>query len=130
MFDRAFSALIEDLHARGLLDETLVVAIGEFGRTPKVGQITSDAGADKNGRDHWPHCYTALFAGGGLPAGAVYGASDRYAAYPAEHPVTPQDIAATVYEAMGVDHETILRDPLQDRPHLLTDGTPIRALLG
>jgi uncharacterized protein (DUF1501 family) len=112
-----------------LLDETLVVAMGEFGRTPRVGQITSDAGADANGRDHWPHCYTALFAGGGLPAGAIFGASDSFAAYPALDPVTPQDITATIYELMGIPHETLLRDPL-GRPHLLTEGEPIGALLG
>ena len=129
MFDRAFSALIEDLHDRRMLDETLVVALGEFGRTPRVGQITSDAGADRNGRDHWPHCYTALFAGGGLPAGAIYGASDKHAAYPAEHPVTPQDIAATVYELMGIPHDATIVDPLQDRPLALTEGTPILELL-
>ena len=90
MFDRGFSALLADLHDRGLLDETLVVAMGEFGRTPKVGQITSSAGADKGGRDHWPHCYTVMFAGGGMPAGTIYGASDRDAAYPARDPVTPR----------------------------------------
>ncbi|CAN5707398.1 DUF1501 domain-containing protein [soil metagenome] len=130
MFDRAFSALLEDLHQRGLLEETLVVAMGEFGRTPKVGQITSDAGADANGRDHWPHCYTALFAGGGMPAGTIYGASDRHAAYPVEHPVTPQDITATIYKAMGLDPTLILNDPIQDRPHVLSDGKPIKALVG
>jgi len=130
MFDRAFSALIEDLHVRGLLDETLVVAMGEFGRTPKVGQITSDAGADANGRDHWPHCYSALFAGGGVPAGSILGASDRFGAEPAELPVTPQDVAATIYELMGIPHDTLLRDPKADRPHNLTDGEPIRPLLG
>ncbi len=129
MFDRGFSALLADLHARGLLDETLVVAVGEFGRTPKVGQITSDAGADKGGRDHWPHCYTALFAGGGLPAGAIYGASDADAAHPSRDPVTPQDIAATVYQALGIPPETFLSDSL-DRPHTLSTGTPIRALVG
>ncbi len=131
MFDRAFSALIEDLDQRGMLEETLVVAMGEFGRTPRIGQITSNAGADANGRDHWPHCYTALFAGGGFPGGgATFGASDQFGAYPAEHPVTPADIAATVYEAMGIPHDFIIRDPLEDRPHSLTDGTPIAALLG
>ena len=130
MFDRGFSALLEDMDRRGLLDETLVVAMGEFGRTPKVGQITSNAGADKNGRDHWPHCYTALFAGGGLPAGAIQGASDRDAAHPARDPATPEDIAATIYEAMGIPHNTLIQDPRQDRPHFLSAGTPIRALLG
>ena len=116
MFDRGFSALLADLHDRGLLDETLVVAMGEFGRTPKVGQITSSAGADKGGRDHWPHCYTVMFAGGGMPAGAIYGASDRDAAYPARDPVTPEDIAATIYQALGIAPDTLIRDPL-DRPY-------------
>lgn len=128
MFDRAFSALLDDLSHRGLLDETLVVAMGEFGRTPRVGQITSSAGAAKNGRDHWPHCYTVLFAGGGLPAGAIHGASDRYAAHPAHDPVTPEDIAATIYQALGLPPSTQIRDPL-DRPHFLSTGTPIKALV-
>ena len=126
MFDRGFSALLADLHHRGLLDETLVVAMGEFGRTPRVGQITSSAGADKGGRDHWPHCYTVLFAGGGLPAGAIYGASDAHAAYPARDPVTPADIAATIYRILGIDLDTTIRDPL-DQPHILSTGTPIKA---
>jgi hypothetical protein len=129
MFDQGFSALLSDLHDRGLLDETLVVAMGEFGRTPKVGQITSSAGADKGGRDHWPHCYTVLFAGGGMPAGAIYGASDKEAAYPARDPVTPQDIAATIYQALGLAPTTEIRDPL-DRPFVLSTGTPIKALVG
>ena len=128
-FDRGFSAFLTDLDDRGLLDETLVVAVGEFGRTPKVGQITSSAGADRGGRDHWPHCYTALFAGGGLPAGAVHGASDRFAAYPARDPVTPQDVAATIYQALGLDpSSTFVRDAL-DRPFPLSTGTPIKALV-
>lgn len=129
MFDRGFSALLEDLSARGLLDETLVLAVGEFGRTPRVGQVTSDAGADANGRDHWPYCYSVLLAGGGVPGGSVYGASDRFGAYPARDPVTPADIVATVYQALGIDPATILRDPNQDRPLFLSEGTPIRALL-
>jgi uncharacterized protein (DUF1501 family) len=130
MFDRGFSALLADLHERGLLDETLVVAMGEFGRTPRVGQITSDAGADKGGRDHWPHCYTVMLAGGGMPAGAIYGASDAHAAYPARDPVTPHDIAATIYKALGFDPaETFIRDALA-RPFALSLGTPIRALVG
>lgn len=130
MFDQGFSALLEDLQQRGLLDETLVVAMGEFGRTPRIGQITSSAGADRNGRDHWPSCYSVLLAGGGVPGGAIFGASDQFGAYPARDPVTPHDIAATVYEAMGVPHDTLLHDPRQDRPHVLATGTPIRALLG
>ena len=128
-FDRAFSALLSDMHARGLLDETLVVVMGEFGRTPKVGAVTSGAGAAKNGRDHWPYCYTVLFAGAGVPGGAVYGASDRTAAEPRDNPVGPEDIAATIYAALGVDPATEITDA-QDRPHALYTGKPIRALLG
>jgi hypothetical protein len=129
MFDRGFSALLEDMEQRGLLEETLIVAMGEFGRTPKIGQITSSAGADKGGRDHWPYCYTAMLAGGGLPGGAIYGASDRDAAYPARDPVTPQDIAATIYTRLGLDPGSLLHDPL-GRPHFLSTGTPIGALVG
>ncbi len=128
-FDRAASALLEDMAGRGLLDETLVVFVGEFGRTPKLGQVTSGAGATRNGRDHWPHCYTALFAGAGVPGGAIHGASDRHAAYPRSDPHTPEDLAATIYTALGVDPGTELRDAL-DRPHILAPGRPIAALLG
>jgi len=128
MFDRAFSALLTDLHDRGLLSETLVVAMGEFGRTPKLGQITSGAGADRGGRDHWPHCYTVLFAGAGVPAGSIFGASDAFAAYPARDPVTPQDIAATIYQILGLPPETTIQDPL-GRPHALSLGTPIRQVI-
>ncbi|HVA46530.1 MAG TPA: DUF1501 domain-containing protein [Pirellulales bacterium] len=126
-FDRAFSALLEDLDARGLLAETLVVAMGEFGRTPKLGQITSGAGADAAGRDHWPHCYTVLFAGGGVRGGTVYGQSDRWAAYPAHDPVTPDDVAATLYRAMGIDAETRIVDPL-GRPQSIALGQPINEI--
>jgi hypothetical protein len=128
MFDRAFSALLEDLHQRRMLDETLVIAMGEFGRTPRVGQITSSAGADAEGRDHWPHCYTALFAGGGFPAGGIFGASDAHAAYPARDAVTPQDITATIYQALGIPPTTEIRDSLE-RPFALSTGKPITALL-
>ncbi len=127
--DRAFSALLEDMSERGLLDDTLVVAMGEFGRTPKLGQITSGAGADANGRDHWPHCYTVLFAGGGIRGGAVHGASDAWAAYPARDPVTPEDIAATIYHALGIDPETRILDQLA-RPHHVATGQPITAVFG
>jgi len=126
--DRAFSALIEDLDQCGLLDETLVVAMGEFGRTPRLGQITSGAGADRAGRDHWPHCYTVLMAGAGISAGTVFGASDRLAAYPARDPVTPEDITATIYQILGIDPETRIYDQL-NRPHSLATGTPITGIL-
>lgn len=123
-FDRGFSALLEDLHQRGILDETLVVAMGEFGRTPRIGQVTSGAGATAEGRDHWPHCYTVLMAGAGVRGGAVYGASDRFAAYPSRDAVTPEDIAATIYHALGIDPHSHITDAL-DRPHVLALGDPI-----
>jgi len=129
-FDRALAALIADMDTRGLLKETLVVVMGEFGRTPKIGQITSGAGAAQgNGRDHWPYCYTVLFAGAGVPGGAVYGSSDRTAAYPSENPVGPEDIAATIYAALGIPLDLELRDG-QDKPYTLCTGKPIVALVG
>ena len=128
-FDQAFSALMTDLADRKLLDDTLVVVMGEFGRTPKVGQVTSNAGASKkDGRDHWPYCYTVLFAGGGVPGGAVIGASDKTAAYPSEYPVTPEDVAATIYSLLGIDPTTELKDG-QDKPYTLAPGTPIKGLV-
>lgn len=128
-FDRAFSALLEDMADRGLLDETLVVAMGEFGRTPKIGQVTSSAGATAEGRDHWPHCYTILMAGAGIRRGFVHGSSDAEAAYPASDPVTPEDVAATIYYALGLEPETLIADPL-GRPHVLALGEPIWPLFG
>ena len=127
--DGAFSALLEDMEERGLLEETLVVAMGEFGRTPRLGQITSSAGADKAGRDHWPHCYTVFMAGGPICPGAVYGASDKFAAYPARDPVTPEDIIATIYHALGIDHETRFVDRF-GQPHAVSLGEPIAKLFG
>src|SRR5439155_24840595 len=111
--DRATSALLEDLEARGLLDETLVVWTGEMGRTPRVGQsVVGGAGAGRDGRDHWPHVFTAVLAGGGVRGGVVHGASDRYAAYPAESPTSPAELAATIYHCLGVDPHLTPRDRL------------------
>lgn len=127
--DQAFSALLEDLAARGMLDSTLVVWTGEFGRTPRVGQsVVGGAGAGRDGRDHWPHCFSSVLAGGGVRGGTVYGASDRWAAYPARDPVTPADVAATVYHLLGVDPGTELSDPL-GRPLRLCEGSPIGGVL-
>ena len=120
-FDRAFSALLEDLDQRGLLDETLVAVTGEFGRTPKINE--------KAGRDHWPFCYSQLLAGGGVKGGQVYGASDRTAAYVKDKPVTPEDFAATVLHAFGVDPETMIYDTLR-RPIRLSEGSPLASLFG
>ena len=128
-FDRALSALMTDLADRRLLDDTLVVVMGEFGRTPKVGQVTSNAGAiKKDGRDHWPYCYTVLFAGGGVPGGAVIGSSDATAARPKENPATPEDVAATIYTLLGIDPTTELIDG-QNKPYTLAPGTPIKGLI-
>src|SRR5947209_3519738 len=101
-FDRCFSALIADLHQRGLLARTLVLVSSEMGRQPRVGDPRS-GGVTGAGRDHWTHCMSVLFAGGGVRGGQTYGASDRIAAYPADRPVAPEDIAKTVYYAMGID---------------------------
>jgi hypothetical protein len=117
--DQAFAALIEDLETRGLLETTLVVAMGEFGRTPKINPM--------GGRDHWPDCYTAVLAGGGVRGGAVYGASDRIGAYPASDPVVPGDVAATVFWRFGIDPATEVRDQT-DRPFRLAEGQPLARL--
>lgn len=119
--DRGLAALVEDLEQRGLLDSTLIVAMGEFGRTP---QINASAG-----RDHWPDCYSALFIGGGVTGGAVYGASDRLAAYPEVDPVTPGDIAATIFWRFGIDPASEIHDQT-GRPHRLAAGEPITRLFG
>lgn len=118
--DLAFSALIEDLQSRGLLDETLVIFHNEFGRTPRINAA--------QGRDHWPQVYSMLLAGGGVKGGAVYGASDKSGAFPAADPATPQDVLATVYHLLGIDLETVLYDNLK-RPHHVIDGKPIRAIV-
>jgi len=119
--DRTVPTLIEDLESRGLLDETLVVWMGEFGRSPKVVS-SKKFGAD--GRDHWPQCYTVLFAGGGVTPGAIHGASDRIGAYPALNPVSPDDIAATMFWALGIDPATEIHDTL-NRPFPIAAGRPI-----
>ncbi|MCH8045197.1 MAG: DUF1501 domain-containing protein [Planctomycetes bacterium] len=126
--DRALSALLEDLAQSGLLKETLVVVMGEFGRTPRLGQVTSNAGAAKTGRDHWPHCYSIMLAGGPVRGGTVFGASDRIAAYPKTDPVTPEDIAATIYQALGIDPETRIYDRLR-RPQTVALGEAIGAIM-
>ena len=127
--DQAFNALLDDLESRGMLDETLIIWTGEFGRTPRVGQgVVGGAGAGRDGRDHWPHCFSTVLAGAGIRGGTVHGASDRWAAYPALDPVTPADIAATVYHALGVEPSTELRDTF-GRPMPLCIGQPIHQVL-
>jgi len=127
--DKATSALLDDLESRGMLDDTLIIWTGEMGRTPRVGQsVVGGAGAGRDGRDHWPHCFTSILAGGGIKGGVLHGTSDRYAAYPATNPVSPTDIVATVYHCLGVDPQMTIRDKL-NRPMALCEGEPIRAIL-
>ncbi len=121
MFDNAFTSLIEDLHDRRLLEETMIVAVGEFGRTPKINSA--------GGRDHWPQVWTAVMAGGGIQGGQVVGASDDHAAFPKDRPVSPPEMAATVYNALGIKLDQELPGA-QGRPIFIVDsGTePIHEL--
>jgi hypothetical protein len=117
--DQGLSALIEDLIDRGLFDRTLIAAAGEFGRTPKVNK--------DGGRDHWGACQSALFAGGGIRGGQVYGRSDKIGAYPSDNPVSPPDFLATIYHALGVDQAEEIRDR-ENRPYRVCDGYPVLRL--
>ena len=121
MYDQGYSALIEDLSQRGMLDNTLVCNLAEFGRTPKINPA--------GGRDHWPQCWTVYFAGGGVKGGRVVGKSDEIGAYPVERPVSPAEIVATIYHSLGLDLATELPGP-NGRPFPLVNyGTqPIREL--
>jgi hypothetical protein len=117
--DAAFASLLHDLSDRGLLDETLVVLTGEFGRTPRFNA--------NGGRDHWPQCFSVVLAGGGIRGGHVHGASDRSAANPSLNPVSPQDLMASIYHAAGLDPDTLIHDP-QGRPYALVEGKPVAGL--
>lgn len=122
-FDRGFSALLEDLAQRGLLDSTLLLVTSEMGRRPKIGDPRS-GGISGAGRDHWTYCLTDLMAGGGIRGGQTYGTSDKFGEYPAEHRVTPADIAHTIYQTMGI-HDLAATDK-QNRPYnLLDEGKPL-----
>jgi hypothetical protein len=115
MTEQTLPTLLDDLEERGLLDDTLVVWMGEFGRTPKINANAS--------RDHWPNCYTVLLAGGGVKRGFVYGKSDASGMYPDEHPVRPEDLAATLYYLLGISPDSEIRDR-NDRP-LAIAGRPV-----
>jgi hypothetical protein len=120
-FDPTFAALMDDLSDRGLLDETLVVVIGEFGRTPKINA--------NGGRDHWGHVFSFAMAGAGIRGGQVIGASDKHGAYPATEPITGGDLTATIFHLVGIDPHGFFPDK-EDRPHRLTQGEPIATMLG
>ncbi|MDX2038587.1 MAG: DUF1501 domain-containing protein [Isosphaeraceae bacterium] len=125
--DRGLSALLDDLESRGMLEDTLVVMVGEFGRTPRIGQDSQNLPAHKTGRDHWSGVFSALFAGGGTVGGRVVGRSDRIGAYPASRGYTPADLGATIYRALGIDPETMVADQI-GRPLQLNRGEPIAPL--
>ena len=118
--DQGVSALLEDLDTRGLLDETLVVWMGDMGRTPRINKAA--------GRDHWSFCYSIIMAGGGVRGGQVYGSSDRSAAYPSTNPVSPAEIAATMYHCLGIDPRTHITDQ-EGRPLVVSAGQSVDALL-
>jgi uncharacterized protein (DUF1501 family) len=118
--DQVLPTLLEDLESRGLLDQTLVVWAGEFGRSPRINS--------QAGRDHWPGCYTALVAGGGARRGTVYGSSDRMGAYPAADPARPDDLAATMFHLLGIDPRTEIYDSLR-RPLPISRGTVLTGLI-
>jgi uncharacterized protein (DUF1501 family) len=123
LFDHLLTTLVSDLEQRGLLDKTLVIAMGEFGRTPQIG--TQDS---TDGRNHWPYVMSMCLAGGGLKHGQVIGASESDGGYIRERPVTPGDLAATIYQHMGVPLTTTYDDE-RGRPHpIVNSGSPIREL--
>jgi hypothetical protein len=121
-FDQAFHALVTDLEATGQLAETLVVVAAEFGRSPKITRSNA-------GREHWPECYSVLFAGGGVHGGRVHGQSDKIGAYPATAPTTPADFIATIYHCLGIDPHSETHDH-QGRPFVLSRGKPIDTVVG
>jgi uncharacterized protein (DUF1501 family) len=128
MLDGGLAALIADLDERGLLAETLVVAVGEFGRSPQRGVSTSGNDNNDDGRDHWPYCYTAVVAGAGVKRGMVYGKSDKTASAPVEKPVHPMELLATIYHSVGIDPATIVYNHL-NQPRELVQAEPVFGLL-
>src|SRR5690606_11423815 len=128
MLDSGLSALIADLDDRGLLDETLVIAVGEFGRSPKRGVSTSGNTNSDDGRDHWPYCYTACVAGAGVKRGFVYGKSDATGSAPVEKPVHPTELLATIYHSVGINPTTIVYNHLK-QPRELVKAEAITGIL-
>ena len=129
MLDSGLAALIDDMDSRGLLDETLVVAVGEFGRSPEKGVSTSGNGNSADGRDHWPYCYTACLAGAGIKRGYVHGKSDKTGSAPLEDPVHPGELLATIYHSFGIDPETIVYNHL-NQPRELVKAQAVTGLFG
>ena len=124
--DRAVSALLDDLHDRGLLDDVLIVMAGEFGRTPRVF-VDKTSVSKTAGRDHWGAVQTVFFAGGGVKGGTVVGSSDRIGGYPSTDPQTPENMGATIYRALGIPATAMWQDA-ENRPHHIYYGEPISGL--
>jgi uncharacterized protein (DUF1501 family) len=121
VLDRVWPALLQDLDERGLLESTLVVVMGEMGRSPRINS--------KAGRDHWPQCGFSLLAGGGIKEGMIFGTTDKQAAYPASHPVSPGDVVATIYQLLGIDPHMTVPD-MSGRPIAIAHGgEPIRDVI-
>ena len=125
--DRTLATLLTDMEEQELLDETLIVAVGEFGRSPRLGVSTSGNTNSPDGRDHWPYCYTAMVAGAGIPGGRLYGESDSTASSPKEKPVHPNDLLATIYYALGIEPNQEIHNHL-DQPRDLVKGKPLMDL--
>jgi hypothetical protein len=125
LLDRAFTAFVEDLHDRGLLETTLVVTLGEFGRTPRLGMFTQSTNTQNSGRDHWPHAFTALLAGGGVRGGQVYGETTSDAGYVRDKPVTPADLTATILYHLGIDFRLQYEDDFQHLRNRLSEGRAV-----
>ena len=121
-FDAGVAALVEDLHDRGLSDDVLVISFGEFGRTPKINK---DAG-----RDHWPGAMSILYAGGGLKMGQMIGTTDSTASYPTSKPYTPGCVLSTMYHVVGIDHKHVFYDDAKRPLPVLSEGDPIKELVG
>ncbi|MBM3947071.1 MAG: DUF1501 domain-containing protein, partial [SAR202 cluster bacterium] len=127
--DAGLSGLIRDLDERGMLKDTLVVALGEFGRSPQKGVSTSGNGNSADGRDHWPYCYTAVMAGAGVKRGYVHGESDKTGSSPRRDPVHPGELLAGIYHSFGIDPNTIVYNHL-NQPRELVQSSPVMALFG
>ena len=119
MLDGGLSTLFRDLDERGMLEDTLVVAIGEFGRSPEKGVSTSGNNNSADGRDHWPYCYTSVIGGAGIKRGYVHGKSDKTGSAPDEDPVHPTEILATIYHSLGIDPTTIVYNHLNQPRELV-----------
>jgi len=128
MLDAGLSTLISDMDDRGMLKDTLVVCVGEFGRSPVRGVSTSGNSNNDDGRDHWPYCFTAVMAGAGTKRGVVYGKSDKTASAPTSDPVHPRELLATIYHSVGINPGTMVYNHL-NQPRELVQGEPVTALL-